>query len=232
MDQIPFIACINLKSRPDRLHHSKEQFKRANINNIYYHIVDKSPNGGRYGCYESHLAVYKKALQQGHKYALVFEDDFIINVDDVGLALSRAFRCMRIDRKWSIIKLQGTGVIDVVEHIDDGIFRGNVLNTRCYLISKRAMNLFVKQGITCNHIDVEQTVQLKNKLFYVKPSIIRDAPFTSDNHQDNAVIQFTTEHRHHIPQLDRVFSDICQEYALISKLNRFMVFHLIYRKPI
>jgi GR25 family glycosyltransferase involved in LPS biosynthesis len=232
MDQIPLIACINLKSRPNRLHHSNGQFKSAKINNVYYHVVDKSPNGGRYGCYESHLAVYRKALQQGHKYALVFEDDFIINKNAIQLALSRAFRCMRIDRKWGIIKLQGTGFVDVVEHIDEGIFRGNVLNNRCYLISKRAMKQFVKLGITENHIDLEQTVQLKNKIFYIQPSIIRDASFTSDNEQDNPFLKFVCKHRHYVPDLDRILSDICQEYALISKLNRFMVFHLIYHKPI
>jgi GR25 family glycosyltransferase involved in LPS biosynthesis len=220
MDKIPFVACINLKSRPDRLHHSKEQFKRASIDNVYYHIVDKSPKGGRYGCYESHLAVYKKALGQGQKYALIFEDDFIINVDDVNLALSRAFRCMKIDRKWNIIKLQATGVIDIVECVDDGIFRCNVLHTRCYMISKRAMKRFVKLGITQNHIDLEQTVQLENKIFVVKPGIISDAGFTSDNNHVDKYSDIVTKLYCYVPQWEHLWSELHFHSPTLCWLNK------------
>ena len=69
------IICINLTTRKDRYESAKNEFNNLNIPNVEFYIANKSSNGGRYGCFESHINVIKKAYIQGCDNILIFEDD-------------------------------------------------------------------------------------------------------------------------------------------------------------
>ena len=69
------IFCINLKYRKDRYISANKVFNKLNIINVEFYITDKSPKGGRYGCFESHINVIKKAYHLGYNNILIFEDD-------------------------------------------------------------------------------------------------------------------------------------------------------------
>jgi len=77
MDNITFI-CVSLKKDEERRRKMIDVFKILNINDIViWYIVDKHPNGGIYGCFESHWNLWHKNWKT--KYICIFEDDAILN---------------------------------------------------------------------------------------------------------------------------------------------------------
>lgn len=67
------VRCINLKSRPDRKEKCKQLFKKLGIRVKFFEAI-KSEDGHN-GCFDSHIACYKEALQKGLDKLVVFEDD-------------------------------------------------------------------------------------------------------------------------------------------------------------
>jgi hypothetical protein len=68
------VYCISIKERNDR----RELFRRTvggQIHNqVIFHVVERSDDPVR-GCYESHQALARQALDEGLQRILVFEDD-------------------------------------------------------------------------------------------------------------------------------------------------------------
>lgn len=48
---IPFIGCINLKTRKDKFKHMKQEFSKNNINNVRFLRVNKHKLSGTIGCF-------------------------------------------------------------------------------------------------------------------------------------------------------------------------------------
>lgn len=80
------IYCINLQNRIDRKQHTKEQFVKLNIplDSVTYPHFTKDPSGGAFGCFRSHMFVWKDFLEKhpDKPYCLVLEDDFLVNTSD------------------------------------------------------------------------------------------------------------------------------------------------------
>jgi GR25 family glycosyltransferase involved in LPS biosynthesis len=76
MDLFDSIFCINLKERKDRYEQSKQMFEKLNIP-VEYWFVDKHPQSGQIGCFESHINVVKESYHRGDNYVLIFEDDIV-----------------------------------------------------------------------------------------------------------------------------------------------------------
>lgn len=69
------IYCINLLSRNDRYENARRVFRELRVPNVKFLRVDKHPEGGTKGCFESHVRVAKEALDRGCRNVLIFEDD-------------------------------------------------------------------------------------------------------------------------------------------------------------
>ena len=80
------IYCINLQNRIDRKQHTKEQFARLNVplDSVTYPQFTKDPSGGVFGCFRSHMFVWKDFLEKhpDKPYCLVLEDDFLVNASN------------------------------------------------------------------------------------------------------------------------------------------------------
>jgi len=80
------IYCINLEHRIDRKQHTKEQFARINVplDSVTYPHFTKDLSGGAFGCFRSHMFVWKDFLEKhpDKPYCLIFEDDFLVNASD------------------------------------------------------------------------------------------------------------------------------------------------------
>lgn len=73
------IYCINLNSRKDRKRRVSAMFKKLGIIDLVKWLhVDKSPEGGRIGCFESHIKCLSASTAD---IVIVFEDDAIIGQD-------------------------------------------------------------------------------------------------------------------------------------------------------
>lgn len=89
--------CINLDRRPDRLAHMTAEFARAGIPFERIPAVDgqdpevaaaaarlppylhgKRISAGVHGCFESHRAAWRRLVESGDPWAMVFEDDLIL----------------------------------------------------------------------------------------------------------------------------------------------------------
>jgi len=72
---------INLTHRTDRKRHILEQFRLASIPEGKIQRINASykPTFGLLGCVESHIYTLEMALEAGHEYVAVFEDDFTFN---------------------------------------------------------------------------------------------------------------------------------------------------------
>lgn len=70
------IVCITLENTVDRKEQCDYYFKKLGIP-VRFFIAKKHPNGGMYGCFDSHIKVIKEAYYKGCKNLLVFEDDIM-----------------------------------------------------------------------------------------------------------------------------------------------------------
>ena len=74
---------ITLSSRPDRAEHVQSA---AGSVSLPYELfqVERHPSGGTQGCFESHVALCRRALERGQRMMLVLEDDFEPTLDVLG----------------------------------------------------------------------------------------------------------------------------------------------------
>jgi GR25 family glycosyltransferase involved in LPS biosynthesis len=66
--------CISLKENEEIRKVFTQQCKTINLP-FEFHIVDRHPEGGLVGCFESHMMIIKDALENNVNNLLIFEDD-------------------------------------------------------------------------------------------------------------------------------------------------------------
>ena len=140
------IYCINLKYRKDRYISANKVFNELNIKNVEFYITDKSPKGGKYGCFESHINVIKKAYNSGYNNILIFEDDIKPSIFYKLDLLNNSINFMK-KNEWDIFYL-GYFTIDDTNNIFNyknlNIKYNNVLEynpcaTHAYCLNKKSM---------------------------------------------------------------------------------------------
>lgn len=187
MEEIPFIGCINLLEREDRYVMIGAEFKRIGVaDRIHWHRPNRHPDGGRVGCFESHLKVFEAALAKGVPYAVVIEDDVAFSPR----YLESFGKLIQLDKsgvEWNHISLQNSGGEVRLDRPGDaeilppGVFRGAYYFTRCYAIKREAMQRAIKTGISRAHVDVSLAVANWGLGFIVRPAAALDVPSESDN---------------------------------------------------
>jgi hypothetical protein len=133
------VYCISLKTRDDRAQRVAEEFHRVGLcRYVQFYRPDKHPQRGVVGSWESHRQVAMEAQRQGHRNALVFEDDvkFLRRITPNRLA-TVALTLQRLPSDWRIFYLGHWPV-------EAWFLRSNVLKTRsacahAYIISPRLM---------------------------------------------------------------------------------------------
>ena len=74
LNNIDHTICISLKEREDRRILLTSQLKKLNLN-IEYLLADKDKENPVRGCFNSHQACAKIALERNYKNILILEDD-------------------------------------------------------------------------------------------------------------------------------------------------------------
>ena len=186
INDIPIVCYLNIACTDEFIKEQKQEFIKNGFKNIHYHTFKSSYRNGEYSCLESHIDAYKYCLKKKHKFALIFEDNFIINTHNITKCLSLARNCMLENPDWYMIKLQqidnkyNTIGIHNCELID-------VVNgTRCFFISKNAMKDMV--NINTTNTDIEQYFTLDNikktkSCFVITPTLINiyNPPIKNDS---------------------------------------------------
>lgn len=186
------IVCINLEHRKDRREHAESVFKQNEIPARFL-TVTKHPNGGVYGCFDSHIKIVLESYRKGLDNVLVFEDDLIptnsYNINN----LMNAISFMNKERNWDILYL---GYLVFNPNFADPflnspklpnynhIVRYNPSGTHAMVYSRRAIEKIIRSyqmylGKTHYDIYLSQYVNLKN--YCITPMLFdQKFCFTSD----------------------------------------------------
>jgi GR25 family glycosyltransferase involved in LPS biosynthesis len=139
----PIAFCISLKERDDRVRIVSKEFHKVGLCNkivFYRPLKDKSKikRPGTRGCWESHRAVAKIALECNLDHAIVFEDDVVFDEDftpENSIVVKQAFQSL--PKKWNVFFLGHTSVMSLP--FKKNIIRTWSLATHAYVISKNQM---------------------------------------------------------------------------------------------
>lgn len=128
---------ITLKHRGDRAAHVADAAAASSLP-VDLFQVERHPKGGSHGCFESHVALARRAADSGAPYHLVFEDDFeptaeLLTSPDAVDALEEAVQFATTSSNWDMIYL---GVVP------------NVWSARSRRLGKR---MYHTQPWACTH---------------------------------------------------------------------------------
>ena len=102
----PPVYCITMDTTPER--HARAMALFGNLGlPVRFHVAEKDPQGGIYGCWRSHLAVWRTALAAGHDIAVVFEDDVEIGCTrpELDRMVEEAVQALRRDESLDVVHL-------------------------------------------------------------------------------------------------------------------------------
>lgn len=98
------IVCINLETVPERRKYAQDVFHRLGIPARFF-TAKRHPQGGRYGCFDSHIQVVRRAYDAGLDTVLVFEDDIVPTPACTPDGIAPMATFMKTDRDWDILYL-------------------------------------------------------------------------------------------------------------------------------
>lgn len=190
---IPKIFCICTQERQDRYNECIEEFNKLKIDNYEFYRPNKI-NDGRLGCFQSHMNVIEKIINENLDYALILEDDFHFIND-----LSEIDKCISFinfhDKKENIlIKLGGINLIKR-KYNSEFLYKSKSILAHSYFINysyatvihNNYINDIVNKNIHTNK-NVDLYLAKKYEHFYIlKNQICIQRKSKSDNKWDNIV---------------------------------------------
>jgi len=144
------IGCISLKESKQRSEVEKQYHRFGYCQNAGFWIVDRHPNGGKEGCFESHKALNHYFNQQGFEKAIILEDDVKI--------LKKIPKYINKLPKDAYILYLGwypsyCNGIENYKRVNDHFLQGPFLTTHAYLSTTKLMNWVEKLEYQDQHID-------------------------------------------------------------------------------
>ena len=180
------VYCINLKNREDRKKYSIEQFKILNINNVIYPIFEKDKRGGIYGCYDSHIKIWKDFYEKypNVNYCLIFEDDFVpTKKSDYCIKSAEKF----IEKNYNDIDILNLHnfFVPVENKLNNDLFsNGYGFATHVYFITRHYIERVYKNNNNKfpepdgGHLDVDINEDVNNILYSEKIFFTKNICFT------------------------------------------------------
>ena len=185
------IVCINLESRKDKRKHAEKTLNKLNIPAKFYTAI-KSPHGGKYGCFESHINVIRKAYQKGLNNILIFEDDLLPSMYYSIDIINNCINFMKNNKNWDLFYLgyctSGTfKCIFFPTIVKNDICIGNILCTHSYALNRGSMkDILVKSEYYLKN--PENTIHLDhffkenfNIYYHKKNQFTQNCCLSSDN---------------------------------------------------
>jgi len=137
--------CINLERRPDRRAEAESEFDREGLDVEFFHATDgkiHAPDGIRiskpeWGCADSHIRVWRDIVQNGHPYALVFEDDVQL-LPNFNLKLKTILEELEsLPTEWDYVNLGNIQWDIKYEQVTPSLFHGASWGAHAYIISNK-----------------------------------------------------------------------------------------------
>ena len=227
MNEIPFIGCINLKSRTDRFRNMKLEFTKINLL-PYVHFIRpcKHELGGKIGCFDSHLQLYRHCIENNYEYALILEDDIQFLNRNIPSAMRNVKYIQKHYPSWCKINCHNWGFVRFKECVTPTIMKGGSFGAPCYFISKRGMEIALQTHITHNHLDLQQLYDFDlDDVFYLSDNLAKIIPSESDNDEYGEMITHYLGRR--ALSYTTYMSTLPHRYNLLFKNNEFSKAHLM-----
>lgn len=137
------IWCINLYQRNDRFQQAKEQLKKMRLDQVTkFHRVNKDPEGGKAGCYRSHISLLKRLRENNLNRICIFEDDIIKSDEWSESSLRKCIKFMNENQDWLILFLGCNPSVwfsKIPKTKHSNIYKVRALTTHGYIASKRLL---------------------------------------------------------------------------------------------
>lgn len=163
--------CITMVTTPERHDRAIKLFNELNLP-VTFHIAQKDPQGGIYGCWRSHLACWDDGISKGHKIIAVFEDDTEIpSREELDSLFEESLSAFEEQPDLEYIALHGEAVS--VEESNSRVKWGIPITTAAYVIHlERFFSKRNRKNVepTGNHIDYELSLNPKGPI-YVKAGV-------------------------------------------------------------
>lgn len=166
--------CINLSQRPDRRLKAQQEFDRLRIP-VTWWTVDRHPQGGKYGCFESHVNIW---MHNNSDIIVVFEDDIQFNGD------SHEFRkiieeAVYLSEFYDMVCL-GNVIYNSGRRVSTNFREGKFLTASAYLSRGNTLRLLSQKILSFygNHLDVVLS-QIASQVGYIDSKFNQD--FTDSN---------------------------------------------------
>jgi GR25 family glycosyltransferase involved in LPS biosynthesis len=188
------IYCINLISRNDRYLHMKKFEHEQNIKLNFYRPV-KHPDGGKAGCFASHISIIKNAYYSNKKIILIFEDDIIKMNSDDKINYNDITEFIKKNNKWEMINLGWLSPYNSIffpMNESKNISQFNSMYASSYIINRRGMKKVLdtyEDYIFKYHVDNYYKVIFKDTMYNITPIIFnQDRNYINDNIWNNQII--------------------------------------------
>lgn len=203
------IYCISLNERPDRRAQAAEQFARVGLaDKVIYMIVDRHPTDCEQGIYESHIICIRKALDDGARNILLFEDDVVFERFSPA-RLGAALSFLKRQPQWQalflgcLVKNSRATQSPAIRKVDYRCL------SHAYALNRGAAEQLVQKPWSGKPYDVILRA-LKDDLFACHPTFAFQSNATSDNLR--------------LLKLDR-FRRLCGGLRRIQKINEWYHCH-------
>ena len=204
------VYCINLKERLDRKKYVEKEFKKIDIQptDVIFLDFHRHKNGGRYGCYDSHMKVWNDFYTNhpDKELCIIFEDDFEVT-ENSKLYFKKAITFVEKNKDNVDFLFLHDTFVRYSEYsedrdknknrIDDKYFiNGYGFLAHAYIVTRR----YIKQIIYKNnnvlpqpskiHFDLDINMQQKSilyskNIYYCKePVFIQKVKLVSDNYNN------------------------------------------------
>ena len=221
------IYCINLISRPDRYKIMKDFEKEENIK-LNFFRPEKHPDGGRIGCFTSHITIIQNAYNSGKKLILIFEDDIIKTPSYKDICYNEINNFIKNNQNWEMLQLGSfdfSGLLFVSMNTKyKNISHNCSYFASSYIINRKGMKKILdtyKEYINTEHVDVFYQKIFSKTMYNIIPIIFdQDRTLETNNMWFNQYIDKILIYIH-------VKSNAVYNLSLFKYNNGFIISYLL-----
>lgn len=183
MDKHFDFVCISLDKSKERRDSSNILFNSLNIN-VNWWIVNKHPSGGIFGCFESHVSVWK-CNEYKKEFLCIFEDDLENNKDrkiDFKQALKFAYHNM--PHNFDILNLEPRcGFINT--NLTNFAYSGAFINASSYIIHRSFLPTLISRVMPSYGMNLDIALYKNARQVGIFPPIFKQMDYESDISDNN-----------------------------------------------
>jgi GR25 family glycosyltransferase involved in LPS biosynthesis len=221
------IYCINLISRPDRYKIMKDFEKEENIK-LNFFRPERHPDGGRMGCFTSHITIIQNAYDSGKNLIFIFEDDIIKTPSYKDICYNEINNFIKNNQNWEMLQFGSFNPINSLlvpmNTKYKNISQYYSFFASSYIINRKGMKKILdtyKNYIKTEHVDVFYQIIFNKTMYNIIPII-----FDQDRTLENNNIWFN-KYIDKIIMYIHVKSNAVYNLSLFKYNNGFIISYLL-----